>query len=47
MRSDLSSSEQDEENCAQSKTLSYKDFKNLFNYEENERDKKRLKRDYK
>lgn len=48
MRSDLSQSENEElENSEESKILSSKDFKNLFSYEENERDKKRLKRDYK
>ena len=45
MRSDLSSSEHGESD--HSKILSKRDFKNLFSYEENERDKKKLKRDYK
>ena len=30
-----------------SKVISYKDFKNLFNFEENDRDKSDLKRDFK
>jgi hypothetical protein len=43
-----SASEQEcEESFALGKKISYKDFKNLFNFEENDRDKKELKRDYK
>ena len=44
---DNSSQFDQEEGYPKSKKLAYSDFKDLFNYEENDRDKKELKRDYK
>lgn len=41
------SQESEQENYTKSQKISYKDFKNIFKFDENDRDSKELKKDYK